>query len=153
MKSKTIVLALCALCASIAFTIPTAVAQVPVPYGPKDQISFTVTFDGPGTDEIARIAVGMALISPLHEGQEGFSTEFDAQTVKQLAPGKFNVSTAIPDYLASGTYSLRVVSAGPQSLGAIYSYRANLPSITITVKNDKQFTQPNLKGVELNPKP
>jgi hypothetical protein len=153
-KNPKLVSWLSAVCASLAFTFSAiaAHAQAPASYGPTDPISFTITFGGEGAPQIANIDVRMLMTTALSPDQPGFSMQIDATNVKQIAPGRFQVSGTVPDYVGSGTFTLQGVYAGPPGVGDVYEYRTDLPKITITVVNPKHFAKPDLKGVEINPK-
>ena len=155
MKYTKILFALYALCVGAALTTSTASAQIPTAYKPGDLLTFIVVFDGPGTDQIGAINVEMHLTTPQHNDQPSFSTGFAASKIKPLGGGKFEVSTIIHEYVASGTYAFNRVTAGPAELGGIWDYphAEGAPPITIIVDNDKHFAKPTLKSVEKTSKP
>jgi hypothetical protein len=92
------------------------------------------------------------LNSPPHDDQKVLSRSIVVGDIEKIGPGKFKVSGNIPDYAASGTYTLQRIAAGPRTLGLVFEYSSGLPSLTITVENPKHFTQPTLKGVEIDPR-
>jgi hypothetical protein len=145
-KTKTIFFALCAVCASAVFSISTAFAQSPTVYHPGDSLSFTVKFDGDGVEKLTAAQVSLALSSPVREDQKAFLTSINLNSGGATRPGVFDASGKIPDFVASGTYTLRQVSTGTQFVG--FLYRSDLPTITIAVENNQHFTQPQLKSVE-----
>jgi len=119
MQSKMLFRALYALCVGAVLTSSTALTQAPTAYKPDDLLTFTVVFDGAGIDQIGAINVNMRLTTPRREDQPSFSQEFAASIVKPLGAGKFEVSTRIPQYVASGTYVFNGVTAGPAALGGV----------------------------------
>jgi len=154
MAFKAITQIIGALCACLIFaTASTAFAQLPTPYGPGDPVSFTVSFDGEGAKDVSSIDVRFNLGGRPADDQPGFAREFDITSVTPLAPGKFKVFGKIPTYVASGTFKLTSVFAGPSELGNVWDYEPVIPELTIVVRDDKHFAKPNLKGVEINPRP
>lgn len=150
MKRMRIVSWLCALCAGLALA-PTVLAQATAVYHPGDTLSFTVKFDGDGVEKLTGAQVNLTLTSPPREDQKAFLTYINVSANGAVRPGVFEASGKIPDFVASGTYTLRQVSTGTQFVG--FTYRDNLPSITIVIENDQHFTEPKLKSVEKTSNP
>jgi hypothetical protein len=147
MAIKASIKALCALCASaILFVGSQALAQAPTAYKPGDLLTFTVRFDGDGIDKLNNANVHLDLMSPVHEDQKAFVKYLNVSSGNPTRPGVFDVSLKIPDFIASGTYTVRSVSTGTAYVN--FTYNDDLPVITITVENNEHFTQPSLKSVE-----
>ncbi|MGO9952883.1 MAG: hypothetical protein ACLPN1_11835 [Dissulfurispiraceae bacterium] len=151
MKYTKFFFALYALCVGAALTTSTAFAQVPTAYKPGDTLSFTIKFDGEGLEKLTNASVNLTLTSPVKEDQKAFLTYINVSAGSGARPGVFEVSAKIPDYTASGTYTLHVVNTGTPYVG--FSYSEGLPSITITVINNDRFEKPKLRSVEITSKP
>jgi hypothetical protein len=152
MKTKLIVRVLYTFCVGAILTLCSeAFAQAPTAYKPGDTLSFTVRFEGDGIDRLAGAQVNLVLTSPIHDDQKNFLTYINANAGSAAKPGIFEATIKIPDFVASGTYTLRQVSTSTAYVG--FTYKDDFPPITITVENKENFSQPKLKGIEITSKP
>jgi hypothetical protein len=157
MKQHGIVLWLCALCASLAFTLTSFAQANPHPeYHPGQTVCYTVTFDhGRDVSKITSVVLA-TMTRNVSPSQPGFQNGLTLSASKKIGENQFEACSEVPKNQRSGVYTVMEIQA---TVTVANGYRATLSyhppndfnPIQFRIENPETIEKPKIKDVTQTP--